>query len=121
MVDAPVELVRACSAADVPDGGARLVTVRRRKIALFRVGEAVFALQSTCPHRGAPLCDGTVSSTRHEVICPWHRFRFDLRTGSSVTNPNLVTTSFPVEMRDGSIFVGIARTRRRELQEETLA
>ena len=86
--------------------------VKSRKIALVRVGDDVFALQDACPHKAGPLSEGTVSVSRSELICPWHRFRFDLRTGVSATNPELAVPSFPGELRDGDVFVGIGPPAR---------
>jgi len=87
------------------EGATLLVTVRQRKVALVRIGDDVFALQDACPHKGGPLCEGTVSVQRGELICPWHRFRFDLRSGASVTNPQLVAKTFPVEVRENAVFI----------------
>jgi nitrite reductase/ring-hydroxylating ferredoxin subunit len=35
---------------------------------------------STCPHMGGPLEQGTVDGDA--LVCPWHRFRFNVRTGA---------------------------------------
>jgi nitrite reductase/ring-hydroxylating ferredoxin subunit len=35
---------------------------------------------ATCPHMGAPLEKGRVEGDA--VVCPWHRFRYDAKTGS---------------------------------------
>jgi Rieske Fe-S protein len=37
------------------------------------------AYSSVCPHMGGPLQLGEIA--HGEVTCPWHRFRFDLKTG----------------------------------------
>ena len=64
----------------IPLGEARVYRVEGRDVAVFRcrTGE-VFATSAQCPHRGGPLADGLVGG--HSVICPMHRFVFDLRTG----------------------------------------
>jgi nitrite reductase/ring-hydroxylating ferredoxin subunit len=70
---------------ELPAGTGKQVTVNGRKIALFNLGATVVAIDDTCPHRGAPLSEGTVSGT--EVMCPWHGARFDLNTGNHLCPP----------------------------------
>jgi nitrite reductase/ring-hydroxylating ferredoxin subunit len=101
------ERVAACALDELTDGTARLFVLRQRKIALARVGDDVFAVQDACPHFNGPLSDGTVSVARKELICPWHRFRFELATGCSVTNPDLKAPTYPVSIEDGHVFVTI--------------
>jgi nitrite reductase/ring-hydroxylating ferredoxin subunit len=54
-------------------------------LALYRVGENYYAIENTCPHRGGPLAEGMQNG--HEVTCPWHAARFDLRTGAALCPP----------------------------------
>ena len=35
-----------------------------------------------CPHRGAPLAHGALH--HHTIVCPWHAWEFDCRTGSAI-------------------------------------
>ncbi len=65
----------------------------------------MFAFAAACPHKAGPLWEGQVSVKRCEVACPWHRFRFDLRSGKSVTYDRLVARTYPVAIRDGQIYV----------------
>ena len=39
------------------------------------------AVQSFCPHLDGPLFQGTRAGDDDEIVCPWHRWRFALRTG----------------------------------------
>ena len=94
-----------CGLADIPDGGSTVVESGGRAIALFRVGDEVFALANACPHKGGPLGEAIVSAARHEAICPWHRFRFDLRTGLCVTNEKLASRRYPVSVREGAVYL----------------
>ena len=97
--------VTVCRFEDLADGAAKRVMVWQRPIALVRSGDQVYACIDVCPHKGGTLSEGTVSATRREVICPWHRFRFHLESGASVTNPELVVQTFPVRLVDGQVIV----------------
>ena len=98
---------RACSLDDLADACATRVEVSGRPLAIVRIGENVHAFYDACPHKGAPLSQGTVSVKRGELICPWHRFRFDVATGVSVTCESSRARTFPVEISDGEVFVDI--------------
>lgn len=99
----------ACRRTDLDDGDIRNVTVGSISIAVARCGEQVYAFHNSCPHKGAPLCEGSVSLRRAEIICPWHRFRFALATGKSVTNPEIAVRTFPVQVVDGDIVIELAQ------------
>jgi nitrite reductase/ring-hydroxylating ferredoxin subunit len=97
--------VTACRFDELTDGAVRRMTLERRTIALVRNGERVYAVLDACPHKGGSLSDGQVSAARCEIICPWHRFRFDLDTGKSVTNSELGVRTFPARVEDGQVLV----------------
>ena len=101
------ERVDACAFDELTDGEVQLMTIARRKVALCRVGAEVFALEDACPHFGGPLSGGQLHTGRKELICPWHRFRFGLADGCSVTNPALAAKTFPVTVEDGRVYVTV--------------
>ena len=49
-------------------------------MALFRVEREIVCVQAFCPHLEGPLFQGSVAAG--EVTCPWHLWRFDLRSGA---------------------------------------
>ena len=55
-------------------------------IALFNVDGTFYAMDNSCPHAGGPLGEGKVNGGI--VECPWHGWRFDIRTGTRVENQN---------------------------------
>lgn len=71
--------------AEVPPGSARSVVLAGKKLALFNVDGRVYAIEDVCPHRGAPLSEGTLTGA--EVVCPWHGARFDVRNGAHLCPP----------------------------------
>ncbi len=70
---------------ELAPGKGKAVKAGGKTIALFRVGDTVYAIDDACPHRGAPLSDGPCSGT--EVMCSWHGARFDLTTGAHLCPP----------------------------------
>jgi nitrite reductase/ring-hydroxylating ferredoxin subunit len=59
------------------------VRVGARFVAVFDVDGDVVAVDNVCSHVGNPLDDGLVEGGC--VTCPWHGWRYDLRTGEHVT------------------------------------
>jgi nitrite reductase/ring-hydroxylating ferredoxin subunit len=70
---------------DIPPGQGKTVQVAGKNIALFNVDGSFYAVDDTCLHRGGPLGEGEL--TGHVVTCPWHGWKYDVRTGISITNP----------------------------------
>jgi nitrite reductase/ring-hydroxylating ferredoxin subunit len=94
---------RLCAVSDVPLGKSRAFSVGLDKIALFHQPDGFFALEDTCPHRGASLAEGWVCAGR--VACPLHQWEFDLIDGSSPAFPGVRVKSYPVEVRDTEIWI----------------
>jgi nitrite reductase/ring-hydroxylating ferredoxin subunit len=68
---------------DVPAGRGWPVRVGDHYVALFRSDGGIAAIENACVHLGNPLDDGAV--VEGCVICPWHGWRYDLRTGEHLT------------------------------------
>ena len=79
------EFVKAARTDEVAPGQARLVVIKGKEIALFNVNGAFFALDNLCTHEEGPLAEGEVEG--HEVTCPWHGAKFDIRTGEVLCDP----------------------------------
>ena len=71
--------VEVGSRESFPSGRGRTVVAGARRIALFNDGGELLAVDDSCPHQGASLGEGLLHEGR--VICPWHSWVFDLRSG----------------------------------------
>jgi len=83
-----------------------------RRYAVFDSGGRLEVTDARCPHNGGPLTDGVVRDGA--VICPWHWYCFDLRTGECRTAASYRLRKYPVLSRDGRLFAelpGVARRR----------
>src|SRR5262245_35515830 len=96
---------RLFSIADLPPGGGVPVEVGGKLIAVFNLGGSFYAIDNECPHKGASLADGALLETR--IVCPMHRWQFDLKTGQNPINPELRVRRYPVEVREGDVWVAL--------------
>lgn len=71
------------------------------EIAVFRTEGELFAIEGRCPHKGASLGNGALDGGT--VTCPWHDWKFDLKTGTGLTNPSSPLTTVPVRVHAGSV------------------
>lgn len=73
-------------------------------VAIARTPNGVFAFQEYCTHRFGPLSEGQLKGC--EVVCPWHRSAFDVRTGKVTSGPATVDLrTFAVRVLDGKIWL----------------
>ena len=105
--------VLLCSIAEVPAG--EIVCKRVAgfgEVAVVRLSDSseYVAFESRCPHARGPLGEGELRGD--VVVCPWHFFRFDLRTGKPPgTTSILELRRYPVTVRGSEIFVETAVNR----------
>ena len=95
--------IRVAALNEIPEDTGRRVEVDGQEIALFRQGSAVFALYNVCPHAGGPLAEGGIREG--SVICPWHGWEFQLKTGACSFNPSIKQPVFKVKVENGEVFV----------------
>ena len=80
------------------------VVVEGRRLALFRVGSDVCALDDVCSHEFSLLSEGEVWNG--EVSCPKHGSRFSIRTGAVRGLPaTLPVRAYPAKLEGGGIYV----------------
>jgi 3-phenylpropionate/trans-cinnamate dioxygenase ferredoxin subunit len=79
------EFVKVAKADEIVSGQARLVDVKGKQIAVFNINGDFFAIDNMCTHEEASLAEGETSG--HEVTCPMHGAKFDVRTGEVLAPP----------------------------------
>jgi nitrite reductase/ring-hydroxylating ferredoxin subunit len=83
-----------------------LLRIGGRRICLVWRHDELFAVEDSCPHNGESLSKGTLNYLG-EVICPWHGYRYDLRTGREGAERCRDLITYPVESRSDGIYVGL--------------
>ena len=94
---------KVAALAQVPDESVLEVTVGAQPYAICRTRDSIFALDGICPHRGGPLGQGTIREGR--VVCPFHLWEFDCRTGEYDLDPRQRVATYEVKVENGDIFL----------------
>lgn len=117
------QLVAVGGVNDFPIGEFRILTVRNREIGIIRFANGEYrAVLNRCPHRGAPVCKGTIGGTWPPcepgelqfgmnggvLVCPWHGYEFDLANGVELyqEQPSRLRL-FPVSVQGDTVFVEV--------------
>jgi len=79
------EFVAVAKVADIPDPGKLLVEVDDRMVVILCVAGNFYCIDDVCTHDGGPLGEGELCE--HQIACPRHGARFDIRTGEALTMP----------------------------------
>jgi len=90
---------------ELPPGSCLSVEKEGQGIALCNSGGTIYALDNTCPHAGGPLGEGSVDGD--VVECPWHGWRFNLRTGERSENADISVGCFEVRVVGQEIQVAL--------------
>jgi 3-phenylpropionate/trans-cinnamate dioxygenase ferredoxin subunit len=98
ITDAPASL-------DWPDNQLLDLEVEDKKITLARFKEGYFAFAQKCPHASGRMAQGYINPLG-QVVCPLHRYAFDMKNGRNTTGEGYFLKTYPVELRPEGIFIG---------------
>jgi nitrite reductase (NADH) small subunit len=103
----PSDLVEVAAGRveELPAGSVRLLEAAGRRVAVGNAGGELFALDDTCRHRGGSLACGYLDG--EVLICPLHWWRYDVRSGRRLGQPELAVASYPVRVVDGEVRVTV--------------
>jgi nitrite reductase/ring-hydroxylating ferredoxin subunit len=100
---------RVASLEELEAKGRLVVGVEGNTVCLVFENGAVHAIDNRCPHMGFPLHRGSVADGI--LTCHWHHARFDLCSGGTFDQWADELRRFPVEVRDGEIYVDVTPRR----------
>lgn len=110
----------------VPEGGRLVIDIGDKAIGIFRVEGKLYAWENRCAHQGGPVCQGKIIPRVTEVIepggesrgfafdesclhivCPWHGFEYDIKTGVHPGRLSARLIRVEVEENEGEIRVTV--------------
>jgi nitrite reductase (NADH) small subunit len=103
------DFVDVAALEEIPANRPVIRTVGDRKITLCRTVSGIHALDNTCPHRGGPLGEGDLIG--EEIVCPWHLWSFDVRTGHCPGSTEVGVAAHDVKVEGSRVLVRLAPPR----------
>lgn len=81
------------------------VKVNGKSICLVGYEGDVYAVSATCPHAGGEFSGGWCKDGK--LICPLHRYQYDIFTGKGDPGQNDYIDVYPVEVREDGVYIGM--------------
>ena len=97
--------VRVAGTNDLKPGENKVVNVNGTDVGLFNVDGEFFAINNTCLHRGGPLGEGYLEGD--VVTCPWHGWRYSVKSGENVMMPSSKVKTYQVKVESDDVMVAI--------------
>jgi len=95
--------IRVCARSELLPGEYRSVWDGDVQIAVFNLDGELYAIEDVCTHDGGELTGGVVEG--HEIECPRHGARFDIRTGAVLCPPAYEPVAkFPVKIEGDAVY-----------------
>ncbi len=88
-----------------PEGEAKEFLLGDKTICIANVNGTISAMDNVCLHRGGPLGQGMIEGNK--VVCPWHGWAWDPKTGAAEQNPNAKVAVYPLKIDGGDVLVEI--------------
>ena len=99
------EYVKVARVGDVDSGKGIVVQVKGTRVALFNCDGVYYAIRNSCPHMGGELGEGLLQGD--VVTCPWHGWRFSVKTGKNPEADVVGVRTFEVRVEGDEIFIGV--------------
>ena len=100
-----MQRIKMGKVSELPAGSSLEKRILARRVAVFNVDGELFGIESDCKHMKASLQKGKVEGL--VVTCPWHSWKYDLKTGQCLTVDKFKLRTYLVKVENGDIFVNI--------------
>ena len=115
---------------DYADGDRKVINCGEFEVGIFRIDGEFYAWHNRCAHRAGPVCQGRIMKRVIEpvgedhttrtleyhpvetnIVCPWHGYEFDIRTGVHPGNARARLRKINVTVADGEVVISLPDTR----------
>lgn len=83
-------------------------SIGRKTLCIIYKDGKWYALDGKCSHAGGPLFAGKLEDG--QIVCPWHRVGFDVKSGQASSGGYFVNT-YPIKEEKGKLWVRMKQRR----------
>lgn len=76
-----------------------------KQFTLAKWNNGYLAFASKCPHASGRMASGYIKENG-QVVCPLHRYCFDIRNGRNTSGEGYYLKTYPLELREEGLFIG---------------
>ena len=110
--------------ADFGERDRKIIAQGDLEIGVFRIDGEFYAYENNGVHQGGPVCQGKIlgkveeilgedktskglkfSETDIHIVCPWHGYEYNLKTGRHPGDRNVRLKPYDVRVDDGEVYV----------------
>ncbi|MGH9642820.1 MAG: Rieske (2Fe-2S) protein [Terriglobales bacterium] len=97
--------IKLASQSELPAvNEAREFSCNGKLVCVANLNGEIHAMENTCLHRGGPLGQGVIEGGK--VICPWHGWAWDPKTGQAQA-PDAKVAVYAVKIENGEVLIEI--------------
>lgn len=89
-----------------PENNMMEIKAGEKTICLINHKGSLVGCAAKCPHAGGTMAVGYIDPLGN-IVCPLHRYKFNLQNGRNVSGEGYFLKTFPIEIRPEGIFAGI--------------
>lgn len=98
--------IKIADESELPaEGEAREFEINGKVICVANLSGTITAMDNVCLHMGGPLGQGYIEGNK--VVCPWHGWEYDPKTGQLEDDPKTRLAVYPIKFENGEVFVEI--------------
>ena len=90
---------------DLAENNIGIAEIKGKTICIGKFNDSIFAFAYKCPHAGGILSEGYIDALGN-VVCPQHRYKYNLKNGFNVSGEGYYLKTWPVELKDDGVYIG---------------
>jgi nitrite reductase (NADH) small subunit len=96
--------VKLTTQSELPaPGEAKEFEVGDKVICVANVSGTISAMDNVCLHQGGPLGQGMIEGDK--IVCPWHGWQYDPKTGQVAHNPTARASVYPIRVENSDVII----------------